>query len=267
MRPTTKALLLATSALVPLGLVPAAQANPVGASVAAGTAQVSGEGTANLTVNQATDKAIINWNTFNIGTGETTQFVQPGTGSVMLNRVTGGLGSSQIDGALKANGKVFLINPDGILFGPHSIIDVGGLVATTHDIKNDDFMAGHYVFGLPGKADASVVNAGSITAATGGFAALVAPGVRNSGSITARLGKVGIAAGDGFALDFYGDQLLTLNVGDEIAGTVRDVQTGQTLDALVKNEGALKADGGVVQLTAAAARQVVELGHQHHRHH
>ena len=258
MRPTTRTLLLATSALVPLGLAPVAYANPVGASVAAGSAQVSGEGTANLTVNQATDKAIINWNTFNIGNGETTQFVQPSASSVTLNRVTGGLGTSQIDGALKANGNVFLINPDGILFGPHSVVDVGGLVATTNDIKNDDFMAGRYVFGQPGKADASVVNAGSITAATGGFAALVAPGVRNSGTISARLGKIGLAAANGFTLDFYGDQLLTLNVGDEIAGTVRDVQTGQTLDALVKNEGALKADGGVVQLTAAAARQVVD---------
>ena len=220
--------------------------------------QVAGEGTANLTVNQATDKAIINWNTFNIGNGETTQFVQPSANSVTLNRVTGGLGTSEIDGALKANGNVFLINPDGILFGPHSVVDVGGLVATTNDIKNDDFMAGRYVFGQPGKADASVVNAGNITAATGGFAALVAPGVRNSGTITARLGKIGLAAGNGFTLDFYGDQLLTLDVGDEIAGTVKDVQTGQTLDALVKNEGALKADGGVVQLTAAAARQVVD---------
>ena len=78
MKRSTKALLLATSALVPLGLAPVAYANPVGASVAAGTAQVSGEGTANLTVNQATDKAIINWNTFNISNGETTRFVQPG---------------------------------------------------------------------------------------------------------------------------------------------------------------------------------------------
>ena len=172
--------------------------------------------------------------------------------------MTGGLGTSEIDGALKANGNVFLINPDGILFGQHSVVDVGGLVATTNDIKNEDFMAGRYVFGQPGKADASVVNAGSITAATGGFAALVAPGVRNSGTISARLGKVGLAAANGFTLDFYGDQLLTLNVGDEIAGTVRDVQTGETLDALVKNEGALKADGGVVQLTAAAARKVVD---------
>jgi filamentous hemagglutinin family protein len=258
MRSTSKALLLATSALVPLGLASVACANPLGGSVAAGTAQVSGEGTANVTVNQATDKAIINWQSFDIGNGEATQFVQPNASSVTLNRVTGGLGRSEIDGALKANGNIFLINPDGILFGPHSVVDVGGLVATTNDIRNDDFMAGRYVFSQPGKADASVVNAGNITAATGGFAALVAPGVRNAGTITARLGKIGLAASNGFTLDFYGDQLLTLKVGDEIGGTVKDVQTGQTLDALVKNEGTLKADGGVVQLTAAAARKVVD---------
>lgn len=173
-------------------VAPVAEANPLGSSVAAGSATVTGEGTASVTVNQSTDKAIVNWNTFDIGVGEATRFVQPGADSVTLNRVTGGLGTSTIDGALSANGNIFLINPDGILFGSESVVDVGGLVATTGDIADDDFMAGRYVFGSPGAADASVVNAGTITAASGGFAALVAPGVRNSGTISARLGQVGL---------------------------------------------------------------------------
>ncbi|HEY5082137.1 MAG TPA: filamentous hemagglutinin N-terminal domain-containing protein, partial [Bauldia sp.] len=254
---TLKSLLVAALALLTVGLS-AALANPAGSSVVAGTAAVAGEGTASVVVTQSTNKAIINWQSFDIGTGESTQFVQPSSSSVTLNRVTGGLGASQINGALTANGNVFLINPDGILFGQHATVDVGGLVATTNDIDNTDFMAGNYAFTKPGKADASVVNAGTITAENGGFAALVAPGVRNSGTITARLGKIGLASAHNFTLDLYGDQLLTLSVNDQVAAKVKDVQTGQPLSALVKNEGTLKADGGTVQLTAAAARTVVD---------
>src|SRR5262249_12582093 len=103
-----------------------------------------------------------------------------------------------------------------------------------------------------------VVNLGNIAAADRGFAALVAPGVRNAGVITANLGHVALASGNGFTLDFYGDKLITLQVGDQVATKVIDVATGQTLDALVKNEGVLQANGGRVALTAVAARQVVD---------
>src|SRR5437899_12964308 len=95
-----------------------------------------------------------------------------------------------------------------------------------------------------------IVNLGNITATSGGFAALVAPGVRNTGTITATLGTVGLAAGNGFTLDFYGDRLISLTVGDSIGATVRDVQTGRPLTALVDNAGKLRANGGRVELTA-----------------
>src|SRR5262249_42704899 len=167
-------------------------------------------------------------------------------------------GPSLIDGLLTANGKIFIVNGDGILFGKNAVINTGSLLATTSDIKNSDFMAGRYNFGIPGRADASIVNLGNITAASGGFAALVAPGVRNSGTITATLGTVALSAGNLFNLDFYGDKLINLAVNDQIAATVKDVQTGKPLDALVKNEGALHASGGRVQLTAAAVRAVVD---------
>ena len=172
--------------------------------------------------------------------------------------MTGGLGPSQILGTLTANGHVFLVNPDGILIGGGSTVNTSGFLATTHDIANADFMAGKYHFSIPGKPSASIVNLGTITASNTGFAALVAPGVRNSGTITANLGTVTLASGNGFTLDFYGDKLITLNVNDSIAATVKDVATGQTLNALVQNDGKLKADGGRVELTAVAARQVVD---------
>src|ERR1700681_3294759 len=117
-------------------------------------------------------------------------------------------------------------------------------------------MKGQYNFNISGNPSASVVNQGAITAASGGFASLVAPGVRNSGTITATLGTVSLAAGNTFTLDFYGDKLITLAVNDQIAAKVIDVATGQPLKALVGNDGKLQANGGRVELTAAAARAV-----------
>ncbi len=250
-------LLLTTTALLTLGSTPGA-AGPDGPTVVGGSATITGAGTSSVLVKQTTDRAIINWNTFNIRTGESTTFQQINTSSIALNRVTGNLGPSVIDGTLTANGRVFVINRDGILIGPNGVINTAGFLATTHDIKNADFMAGRMNFNIPGRPDASVVNEGRITATTGGFAALVAPGVRNSGTITATLGTVSLASGNMFTLDMYGDKLIQLGVGDQIASQVHDVATGQPLKSLVTNEGKIKANGGRVELTAAAARVVVD---------
>src|SRR5262245_57160100 len=254
---TLRSVALAATALLPLGLG-FAIAGPKGGTVVGGSATISGQGSGNVVVDQWSNRAIINWNTFNIGTGETTRFNQPDSSSVVLNRVTGGLGPSMIAGMLTANGRVFLINRDGVLFGSNAVVNTAGFLATTSDIKNKDFMAGRYNFNIPGRPDASIVNNGNITAASGGFAALVAPGVRNTGTITATLGTVGLAAGNSFTLDFYGDRLITLAVGDKIAGQVVDVQTRKPLRSLVENTGKLRANGGRVELTAAAARHVVD---------
>src|SRR5215831_6387935 len=248
--------LLATTALIPLS-AGAALANPVGGQVVGGNATIQGQGTSTVTVTQSTDRAIINWNTFNLGAGDKTQFVQPNSSSITLDRVTGGLGASQIYGTIAANGRVFLVNSDGILFAGAKI-NTAGFLAITNDIKNADFMAGRYSFTVPGNPAASITNQGTITAQSGGFAALVAPGLRNTGTITATLGKVTLASGNTFALDFYGDQLIKLAVGDSIAADVKDVATGLPLGSLVKNEGLLKANGGQVTLTAVTARKVVD---------
>src|SRR3954466_12780930 len=250
-------LLLISTALMPLGLM-SALAGPNGGTVVGGSATINNQGSANVTVNQFSSKAIINWNLFNIGVGERTTFVQPDSNSVALNRVTGGHGPSEILGSLDANGKVFLVNRDGFIFGAGAVVSTAGFLATTSDIRNQDFLAGRFNFNTPGRPDASIVNMGTITAASGGFAALVAPGVRNSGTITANLGTVTLASGNTFSLDFYGDKLVQLGVGDQIASEVKDVATGQTLKSLITNEGKLKANGGRVELSAAAARQVVD---------
>ena len=162
-------LLLATMALLALGASPAA-AEPTGGTVVGGAATIQGQGTPAVIVNQATSSAVINWNTFNIRANESVRFNQPSSSSVVLNRVTGGQGPSEIMGTLTANGRVFLINRDGILFGPGSVVNTAGFLASTNDIRNADFMAGRYNFNIPGRPDASIVNRGRITATSGGSA-------------------------------------------------------------------------------------------------
>ena len=248
----------ALTATIALVVAFPAMAGPNGGTVVGGSATIQGQGTASVIINQASQSTVINWATFNIGQGQTTTFNQPNSASTALNRVIGGQGPSFLDGTLTANGHVFIVNGDGILFGAHSSINTAGFLATTNNIRNEDFMAGKYNFNIPGLPNASIVNLGSITATSGGFAALVAPGVRNAGTITAKLGTVSSAAGNAFTLDFYGDQLITLAVNDQIASLVKDVQTGETIKSLVSNSGKLSANGGRVELTAAAARVVVD---------
>jgi filamentous hemagglutinin family protein len=252
-------LFLTATALLALGVARVA-AGPEGGTVVGGAATITGQGSASVTINQSTQNAIINWNTFNIGVNESVRFNQPNSGSVALNRVIGGLGPSEILGHLTANGRIFLINRDGVLFGPGAVVNTAGFLASTNDIRDADFMAGRYNFNIPGRPDASIVNKGRITATNGGFAALVAPGVRNSGTITATYGTVALASGNSFTLDMYGDKLITLAVGDSIAGKVIDVATGRSLKSLVSNtrKGTISADGGRVEITAAAARAVVD---------
>src|SRR5260370_483521 len=257
MHPRFSNFLLTTAALVALTVAPAA-AGPQGPTVVGGAASIQGQGGAAVIVNQSSTSASTNWNTFNIGARESVRFKQPGSSSVLLNRVTGGLGPSEILGTLTAYGRVFRIIRDGILFGASSVVNTAGFLASTHDITKADFMAGRYNFNIPGRPDASIVNQGRITATSGGFAALVAPGVRNTGTITATLGTVALVSGNAFTLDLYGDKLITLAVNDQIAANVIDVTTGRPLKSLATNEGKTRANAGRVELTAAAARVVVD---------
>jgi filamentous hemagglutinin family protein len=199
--------------LAPMAIGPA-WAGPNGGTVVNGNVTIQGQNTNSVSITQSSQNAIINWQTFNIGAGETVQISMPNASSTELERVIGNFVPSQINGSLSSNGRVFLVNPDGILFGMGAEVNVGSLLATTHDVSNANFMAGRYNFNISGNPRASIVNQGRITAQAGGFAALVAPGVRNTGTITAWLGRVGLASANSFSLDLYGDRLIQLNVND-----------------------------------------------------
>jgi filamentous hemagglutinin family protein len=228
-------------------------ANPLGGVVSAGSAVISSSGSV-LSVTQSSDRAVIDWRSFDIGVGETTRFIQPSVSSMTLNRVNAAT-PSMIQGMLTANGHVVLVNPNGIMFTSSAKVDVAGLVATSATISTADFMSGNMSFNQPGSPTASIINAGQITIEQAGLVAFVAPQVQNSGTIEAKLGTVHLGSGDSFTLDMMGDGLVSLAVTDP---TVQH--------QLVSNSGMIRAHGGTVILSAAAAKSVVDslVNNRHH---
>lgn len=215
-------------------------------SIAAGQVSIAAPTPSLTTITQTSDKALINWQSFSIATGSTVQFLQPGSSSITLNRVTGP-GASIINGNLFANGQVWLINGNGVLFGAHAQVNVGGLIATTADMRDSDFLSGHYEFSkASANPNAGIENRGAIRAAPGGSAVLAGPRVSNQGLIQADLGKVVLAGGSTFSVDFSGDNLLRFAV------------TTPADSAQVSNSGTLSAQGGRVTMTARAASNVVD---------
>lgn len=223
--------------LLLLGGYSTALAAPQGGTVAAGSATISQNG-ALTTINQASQKAVINWNSFGIAKGETVRFNQPGASSIALNRVTGN-NASAIYGTLSANGQVFLVNPNGVLFAKGAQVNVGGLAASMLGISDKDFLNGNYQFS--GDSSKSVVNQGELSAAAKGYIALLGANVANEGVIVAKEGTAALGAGSKVNLDFNGDGLLHMSVDKEAVA------------ALASNKGLIQADGGLVVMSAKSA--------------
>src|SRR5207253_2435559 len=215
---------------------------PTGGNVTAGSAAISSSAN-KMQIDQYSQKAILQWDSFSIGSGAWVNFTQPSSSAIALNRVVGN-NLSEIFGRLTANGQVFLTNPNGVLFAPSASVDVGGLFATTLSIADKDFLAGRYNFYNAGGAG-SVVNQGNIITANG-YAALAGPQVKNDGVIIARAGTVALAAGDRVKLDMVGDGLISVSV-DQAA-----------LNAAAINTGRIEADGGNVILTARSANALLD---------
>ena len=219
-----------------------AYALPQGWVVSGGSASIEAAGP-QLNVAQGTNRAVIDWSSFNVGVGEKVDIRQPNTSSILLNRIHDQQ-PSQIFGSLTANGRVVLANPNGMVFGPSSKVDVAGRVATASQIDASRFMQTGKLKGSPGAANAVIQNQGQITAAQGGLVAMVAPEVRNDGTIIAQAGKVQLSSGDTIAYDFYGDGLVS------VAASPAQQQ------ALVTNNGAIQS--GTVLLSAAQAASLVD---------
>ncbi len=233
-----------------------AAAQLTGLSVQAGQVGMTNPSATSTLITQTTSKAILNWQSFSIAGGTSVQFKQPGPGSIALNRVLGG-NVSNIAGQLSANGQVWIVNPSGVFFGGGAQVNVGGLLATTADIQNSDFMAGNYKFGIPGNPNASVINQGNIQVASGGSVVLAGAHVSNEGLIQADLGTVVLGGAKTFAIDFQGDKLLSFQVSAPVDQTPANAD-GTPVSALVSNGGTISAAGGTVILTARAAKNVID---------
>ncbi|MEI9989831.1 MAG: GLUG motif-containing protein [Rhizomicrobium sp.] len=225
---------------IPLGLILLplhAAALPVGGQVVSGQASLQQPNADTLNVNQSSQNAIINWQGFGVGAGQTVNFRQPGASAVVLNRVLG-TDSSAIYGHINANGQVFLVNPNGVYFAPGAQVSVGGLVVSTHNISDQDFNAGNDHF--TGSSPNGVVNKGSITAAPGGYVAFIGATVDNEGRISTPGGTTALGAGGTVDLSFAGNSLAHFQV------------SSAALRAAVKNGGAIVAPNGTVILSAQA---------------
>jgi filamentous hemagglutinin family protein len=208
---------------------------PTKGKVVVGSGSINQSGNV-LTVNQDSGKLAINWATFNIGVNSTVNFVQPSADAIALNRVIGS-DVSVIQGKLNANGNVFLINPNGILFTPTAQVNVGGLLASTLNISNKNFMNGNFTFS--GKSSNAIINQGNIIYGV----SMIAAKITNNGTIVASNGgDVLLGAGETVTLD--------------LGGPVKLQVKKSVIDALIDNGGVIRANGGTIYLTALAANKL-----------
>jgi filamentous hemagglutinin family protein len=210
-------------------------ANPKGANVVSGQASLAHPSVNALTITN-TPGAIINWQSFDINPNEITRFIQQNGASAVLNRVVGnGLTASQIMGTLASNGKVFLINPNGIVFGANSVVDTAGLIASSLNISDQDFLNNNLRF--DGNADNGAIdNKGYITAGLNGDVFLIAPNIENSGIIETNGGHIILAAGEKVSLASFENENIVFQV--------------QSSDNKVTNLGSLMTNGGAAEIFA-----------------
>ncbi|MEI8288653.1 MAG: filamentous hemagglutinin N-terminal domain-containing protein [Verrucomicrobiota bacterium] len=215
-----------------------ALANPAGLTVVSGTAATQATGS-QLNINTS-QRAFLNWQSFNIAPGERTVFNQPNAYSVVVNQING-QSASQIYGSLQANGIVVLMNSSGFYFGPNSFVSAAGLVVSTANCTPPQNFGGTWEFNGPPPL-ASIVNYGSIKVGNGGSAFLIADKIENHGSVEAPGGSIGFAAG----------QTVTLSERPDGRGMSMQVTLPQ---GSVDNCGNVIADGGTIALNARVVNQ------------
>ncbi|HEY1922183.1 MAG TPA: MBG domain-containing protein [Tepidisphaeraceae bacterium] len=244
---------------------------PQGGQVVAGSAAISKSGNS-LLIRQSTDRAIINWTDFSINPSETVRFALPSVSSAVLNRVTS-FTPSELNGSLLSNGKVYLINPNGIVIGPSGRINVQSFTASSLDVNNASFLAGGGLL-FSGSSTATVANQGVIST-PGGDVVLIARQVRNDGQINAVGGSVTLATGTQVFLQQTAIPGMNVRVtGDGSASNSGVIQTtlaqlaangGNAFALAINNTGVIRATGvqnvnGHIYLTGGATGAVNNSG-------
>jgi len=216
-------------------------AGPSGGVITAGSASITQSATL-TTITQASSHLSLTWNSFNIPAKDTVDFLQPSASAIAVNSILD-VNGTQILGHLNANGQVYLINPNGIVFGPGAEVNVGGLVAST--LALDAASAPADAQSFSGDGAGSVINRGTIHAAPGGYVALLGRHVGNSGVISAQLGTVALGAGSAATLKFKDTHLVSMQIDQSVLNSIAD------------NGGLIRADGGQVLMSAGAEKSLL----------
>lgn len=206
-----------------------------------------------ITVNTNVDRSIINWESYSVGTGATARYNQPNSSSICLNRVTG-VDPSSILGTITSNGGVFIVNPNGIIFGHDCRIDTAGLVASTLNISDTDFINGNYAFSKQQGKNGYIINNGRISS---NYVCLLSQAVENRGIIEAGFGTAILAAGEKMTLALNGSSQLSVVIDEGLKEEVFGPDS-QKIESAVKNSGSIYADGGKVILTAKVFNKVLD---------
>ena len=226
---------------------------PSGGEVVDGNVHIYQRGST-LNIDQNTDRAIVNWNSFSVGKDNTVNFNQPSSDSATLNRVTGDL-TSEIAGRINANGSVFLVNPNGILITADGVVDTGNFVASTLDIDNNDFLNGDYTFTKSGQ-NGVVSNRGTVSVDDGGFVAFLGGAVKNDGTVRAHVGTIGFAGGEKIVMSFGNNDFLRVEVPTDKWEQLTDSQ-GNKVSATLDLGGKIESRGGFVDITVADASDIL----------
>ncbi|MBU3617653.1 S-layer family protein [Polynucleobacter sp. JS-Fieb-80-E5] len=230
-----------------LAAPPAANALPTGGKVVAGTAAISQAGNT-MNINQSSQRAVINWNSFDVGSKATVNFNQPNSSASTLNYVNSA-SKSMINGAVNANGQVIFVNNNGVVFGKGAEVNVGGMVATTMNISATEFMSGKDTQVYEGGTTGKIINKGHITGNNiNSYIALMAPQVVNTGVITATMSgnnAIALVAGQKVTLKFSGSQFVSVSVDASV------------VNALISNKLLINAGSGQVIIGANAAQNLM----------
>ncbi|MBU3582224.1 filamentous hemagglutinin N-terminal domain-containing protein [Polynucleobacter sp. AP-Capit-er-40B-B4] len=230
-----------------IAAAPAPNALPTGGQVVAGTATIATSGNT-MNINQTSQRAVVNWNSFDVGSQAKVNFNQPNSAAATLNYVNSA-SKSMINGAVNANGQVIFVNNNGIVFGKGAEVNVGGMVATTMNTSVADFMAGKDIQVYEGGNTGKIINKGNITGNNiNSYIALMAPQVKNSGVITATMSgnnAIALVSGQKVTLKFSGSQFVNVSVDASV------------VNSLISNKLLINAGSGQVIIAANAAQNLM----------
>ena len=227
---------------------------PTGGSVQNGNVEIAYVNPDHMVLNQNTHNSVIHWDSFSVHSSGVVDFNMPSSNSSSLNRVLGST-PSNIAGRVNSNGNVVLVNPNGVFLTKSGVVRSNSFTASSLDINTSDFLQGRHNF-YKNKKSKGIENHGKIEVNNAGHSALLGKYVSNEGTITAKLGKIFLGAGEQITLDLSGNGLMKVTVPTSELSDIIDIN-GKSLDSLVTNNGSLIADGGYVQLSAKTAENLM----------